>query len=241
MELSSTKRQLLTTFRPKKKPELELEVYSMVEEDFEDIGMKCAKIFYDYEPVCGAVDVTLEELYRDVHIPILRKGIKDNLAIVARNKANNEFVGTIWAEDFFELDPIPDGCHENNLEIFRFLEHLEHKGFETLEKPKVKNEMVHVVIVCLNMDYGGLDITTELTNYLMFEHPIAKNAKIFFTEATNGRSARMFEKCGYKSLFTCNYGELDPKEFPKIHKADDRFRERGMTHGKALEFMTWTR
>lgn len=242
MEDLKAKRELLKTFSPQKKPDLELEIYTMTEEDYDDIGKKAAKIFAEMEPVCYGTETGVDGIYKDIHLPILKKSVKDKLAIVARNKATKEFVATIWSEDFLELDPLPEDCHENNVEVLHFLEYLENKAFETLEKPKEKYEMIHVVIVCLNLDYSGLDITTEMTNYLLFEHPLSKNSKIFFTEATNKRSARMFEKAGFKTLFTCNYADLDSKKFKTVSQCGKKFeKDYGFNYGHALEFMTWER
>lgn len=160
-----------------------------------------------------------EYFFKSVALPLCLKTAQQNLGMTAYDKSSGKWVGAIIGEDAFTLDDgnfsDPEGKFKS---VFSLLEVISEAGEKIIGKPKKLREYIHVHMVVLNQEYARLGILTDLTNFFQNEHPVGRNAKYLYAEATNIRSQKTFLKSGWKTGWEMAYAELEESSSLKILK-----------------------
>lgn len=171
--------------------------YQILAEEHLATAIECiASNFVSGELMTTALGITLEEFKYFAKI-FLKKAVKDQLSLIAKDERSGKVVGALICEDF--VTELPDGIETVSpkfLPIFEVLGSLDEAYKEKyLVKP---GQLYHIFMVGVNKEYAGL--STRLTK--IAEHLARKKGYIAaIGEATGPISYQIYTKrLGFREI-----------------------------------------
>lgn len=164
-------------------------------ETFAGVTVKGATIS---EPMVKAVGLSVVDFTLFVH-EYIKSVVHHGLCYIAINKRNKKIIGVFANEDYDPTEETP--AFTGNLEpmniICELLDDLDKRFLETLYNKKniliEKSQFVHMFMIGIKLEKFRKDIAMDLID-ICEKDAIARNYKGIFLEATNYKSAVIFDK-----------------------------------------------
>jgi len=190
------------TWNPPANPTLQLQLVSLTTEDLEEAVNLAARCFTEKDPLVVHCGIPFEEYYSLVR-PYAERSIQEDLGVVFKDTATNKIISLSICTDYYNEDKTPldyRSIFKNKAKYFAIGELLE--NFKTFDELKATqpNEIIHEAFIATSPEYAKLGINTELTKFLLKEHPKVSKAKLAFQEAINGVSQKIATNTGWVLL-----------------------------------------
>lgn len=185
-------------------------IYGLLQEkDLEETISCLCEVFPRNEPMTKAAGINSDEFYYFAKI-YCEKAVKDELSVIARDKASNKLIGFLISEDL--LSEPPEGIEAINVKFYPVLALLDSLDEKYKNSCKVqKGQILHLFMGGVIEDFKNRNITTRLIeeNLKLAER---KNFSGAIGEGTGASSLHITcDKLGFNELFAIEYGKFTYK------------------------------
>ena len=170
-----------------------------------------AKAFTQFDPMAIAQNLSVEE-FAD-YIKLLGEWIeREQLTVIARDKSNDEVVGTVIAADFASSSPLnPEHSDSISAKFEPIVELLESLENQYKQRKQIRaGEYLHVYMLAVSPDYQRKKIAQKLVQ-ICLDNGTEKGFTKAFTEAANSVSQHIFRKLDFQSRHQIGYQEFTHK------------------------------